>query len=192
MKAYNLFRLVLVAISILSCQSEKPLPVLGNNPVADFRFVNQDGISITNKTFEGKIYIANFFFTSCTTICPSMNGVVKGIFEEYKSDPEVMFLSHSIDFKYDTPSRLKDYAKRLAVSGNQWQFVTGTKESIYGIAEKSYMSAVTEDSTVKENFVHQGYLLLVDQKRRLRGAYDSDSEEQVTQLRNDIKKLLEE
>lgn len=192
MKAYHLFSLLLSAALMFSCRSEKPLPVLGNNPVADFKFINQDGIAITNKTFDGKIYIANFFFTSCTTICPSMNRVVKGLFDEYLENPKVMFLSHSIDYKYDTPSRLKSYAERLGVSGNQWQFVTGTKEMVYGVAEKGYMSAVIEDRKVKENFVHQGYLLLVDQQRRLRGAYDSDNEEQITQLRNDIKKLLQE
>jgi len=192
MKAYSLFRLLLGVALVLSCQSEKPLPVLGNNPVADFKFINQDGIAITNKTFDGKIYIANFFFTSCTTICPSMNRVVKSLFDEYRKNPKVMFLSHSIDYKYDTSSKLKSYATRLGVSGNQWQFVTGTKETVYGIAEKSYMSAVIEDPKVKENFIHQGYLLLVDQYRRLRGAYDSDSEEQIVQLRNDIKKLLQE
>ncbi|WP_316794084.1 SCO family protein [Pedobacter frigoris] len=154
--------------------------------------MNQDSLAITNRTFDSKIYVANFFFTSCTTICPHMQRVMKDIFEEYKYNPDVMFLSHTIDYKYDTPSKLKRYAQKLDVDGKKWQFAYGSKEDIYGIAEQSYMSAVIEDAKVKENFIHQGYLLLVDKNRRVRGAYDSDSEEQIAQLKSDINTLLQE
>lgn len=184
--------ITLIIFCLVSCQNKKTLPILGNQPIAEFKFVNQDSMIITNKTFNGKIYIANFFFTSCTTICPGMNRVMKSIFDEYKGDPDLMFLSHSIDFKYDTPERLKRYADKLGLKGNRWQFAHGNKTEIYDIAEHSYMSAVIEDKKVKENFVHQGYLLLVDKNKRLRGAYDSDNEEQIAQLRIDIDRLLQE
>lgn len=182
-----------LALCLISCQTGQPLPILGRKPVGHFSFLNQDSIAITNKTFDGKIYIANFFFTSCTTICPAMNAIMKTLFERYKDDPEVMFLSHSIDFKYDTPSRLRQYAKKLGAYGSgKWQFAHGSRDEIYSIAAKSYISAVAEDPGTRENFVHQGYLLLVDQQRRLRGAYDSDNPEQIKQLQHDIDVLLKE
>ena len=184
--------IILIIFCFVSCQNDKPLPIIGNQPVADFQFVNQDSQIITNKTFDGKIYIANFFFTSCTTICPGMNRVIKSIFDEHKTEPNLMFLSHSIDFKYDTPERLKKYADKLGLKGNRWQFAHGNKSEIYSIAEHSYMSAVIEDNKAKENFIHQGYLLLVDKNRQLRGAYDSDNEEQVAQLKAGVDKLLRE
>ncbi|HKG04810.1 MAG TPA: SCO family protein [Pedobacter sp.] len=186
------FIITLIILTLASCQTENPLPILGSKPITDFRFLNQDSLVITNKTFDDKIYIANFFFTSCTTICPAMNRVMKDIFDDYQDNPKVMLLSHSIDFKYDTPGRLKKYAEKIGATGNKWQFAHGSKSDIYSIAEQSYMTAVVEDVKVKENFVHQGYLLLVDQHQRLRGAYDSDSEEQIKQLKLDIEKLLEE
>src|SRR5690606_41811858 len=88
------------------------------------------------KTFENSIYVADFFFTSCPSICPIMHRNMVNVYNKYKGNPEVMILSHSIDTKYDTPSVLKKYAEKLGVSGNQWQFASGTKESIYGISPK--------------------------------------------------------
>ncbi|MHA4895580.1 SCO family protein [Pedobacter sp. PWIIR3] len=188
------FAALILAFTLLisSCKESKPLPFYGNEPIANFTFLNQDSVSINNDTFKGKIYIADFFFTSCTSICPIMHRNLKAIYEDYKENPYVMFLSHTIDFKYDTPSKLKKYAQKLGVDGPKWQFAYGSKESIYSIAEKSYLTAVIADSSVKENYVHQGYLLLIDKNRRMRGAYDGTKDEQVTMLKKDLATLVAE
>ncbi len=185
--------ILLTAILLTSgCKEEKSLPIMGNAPIADFNFLNQDSVSITNNTFKDKIYIADFFFTSCTSICPIMHRNMKAIYDEYKDNTNVMFLSHTIDFKYDTPSKLKEYAQKLGVDGSKWQFAYGSKESIYNIAEKSYLSAVIEDTSAKESYIHQGYLLLIDKQKRMRGAYDGTKDEQVALLKRDLQLLLTE
>lgn len=157
-----------------------------------FSFLNQDSIPVTDKNFNGKIYVADFFFTSCTSICPIMHRNMLTVYKEFKDNNQVKFLSHSIDSKYDTPSRLKQYATKLGVAGNQWEFVRGSRDSIYTIAEKSYLTSVGEDKAAPDGFIHQGWFILVDKEKRLRGAYDGTNEEQVKQLIADIKVLLKE
>ena len=190
--------------------TEKRLPILGEREpvekqvngktitdtiyqtIPDFNFINQDSASITNRDFDGKIYVADFFFTSCTSICPIMHRNMLNVYNEFQGNEQVKILSHTIDFKYDTPSRLKDYAEKLGVTGDQWQFVKGTKDSVYRLAEKNYLVAVSEDSTARDGFIHQGWFILVDKKRRLRGAYDGTKPDQVDQLIADMKTLLKE
>ena len=198
-------------VFLASCKEQKKLPILGPRETATvknadgstsvdtvyktipaFSFLNQDSNVINNDTFKDKIYIADFFFTSCTTICPTMHRSMKTIFDKYKDNPDVMFLSHTIDFKYDKPSVLKKYAQKLGVDGQKWQFAYGSKDSIYKIAEKDYLVAVIEDSTAKEGYVHQGWLILIDKQKRIRGAYDGTNPEQVAQLTKDIPVLLAE
>ena len=199
------------ALFITSCKEDKKLPIYGlrdtktvknadgsssvdtiYQTIPDFKFLNQDSIYITNDKFKGKIYIADFFFTSCTSICPIMHRNMKTIFDKFKDNNDIMFLSHTIDFKYDTPSVLKKYATKLGVDGPKWQFVYGTKDSVYNIAEKSYLVAVGEDSTNRDGYVHQGFLVLIDKDRKIRGAYDGTNPEQVEQLIKDIPVLLNE
>ena len=194
-----------------SCKSDKKLPIYGlrdtkavKNPdgsagvdtvyqtIPAFKLLNQDSVYITNDHFRGKIYIADFFFTSCTSICPTMHRKMKAIFEAYKDEPNLMFLSHTIDYKYDVPSKLKKYAEKLGVDGPRWQFAYGTKDAIYDIAEKSYLSAVIEDQNEKEKYIHQGWFLLIDGNGRMRGAYDSTHDDQIALLKNDLDNLLAE
>ena len=202
---------ILTTLLFSACSNQAKLPILGpreaveiKNPdgstsidtvyktIPAFSFLNQDSAVITNDTFKDKIYIADFFFTSCSSICPTMHRHMKEIFEDYKDNDEVMFLSHTIDYKYDKPSVLKKYATKLGVDGKQWQFAYGTKDSIYKIAEKDYLVAVIEDSTEKEIYVHQGWLMLIDKKKRLRGAYEGTDEKSVAQLKKDLAVLLRE
>jgi protein SCO1/2 len=157
-----------------------------------FKFINQDSTTITEKDFAGKIYVADFFFTSCTSICPIMHRNMLKVYEEFKDRKDVGILSHTIDFKYDTPSKLKSYAEKLGISGEQWQFVKGTKDSVYTLAEKNYLVAVSEDKTAKDGFIHQGWFILVDKEKRLRGAYDGTKSEQVDQMVKDMHILLKE
>lgn len=205
--------LLFVAIlSILtSCKDDRKLPIYGQRDtksvtLADgttkvdtvyqtipaFSFLNQDSVYITNNTFKDKIYIADFFFTSCPSICPIMHRNMKKIYEDYKNDPQVSFLSHTIDFKYDRPYVLKKYAAKLGVDDKKWQFAYGSKEDVYKIAENSYLVSVSIDSTQKGMYVHQGWLVLVDKDRRVRGSYDGTDEKAVEQLRKDIPVLLAE
>ena len=159
--------------------------------IPDFSFLNQDSVMITQKDFANKVYIANFFFTHCPSICPTMQRNLLKVYEKYKGDDRIAFLSHSIDFKYDTPSILKNYAEKLGVTNSQWQFVNGSKKDIYGIAEH-YLVYTKEDATVPGGYDHQGYLVLIDKDRHIRGAYDGTNDEQVAQLFTDLAILLKE
>lgn len=206
------FKHLAVILLILSaCTSNNSkLPILGEREAVEklvdgktqtdtiyqtipaFSFVNQDSAKITEKDFEGKVYVADFFFTSCTSICPIMHRNMLKVYEEFAEQPEVAILSHTIDFKYDTPSKLKAYANKLNIKGNKWQFVRGSKDSVYSIAEKNYLVAVSQDSTARDGFIHQGWFVLVDKEKRLRGAYDGTKTEDVDKLVSDIKTLLKE
>jgi protein SCO1/2 len=197
---------------LASCSNnaEKRLPILGEREPVEkvvdgktvvdtvyqtipaFTFWNQDSAIVSEKDFEGKVFVADFFFTSCTSICPTMHRNMLKVYEEFKGSKDVGILSHTIDFKYDTPSKLKSYAEKLGISGNQWQFVKGSKDSIYTLAEKSYLVAVAEDKSATDGFIHQGWFILVDKHKRLRGAYDGTKAEQTELLIEDMKILLKE
>lgn len=210
MKKVLLF--IVTAIAIQSCtgKSDQKLPILGNREpvernvdgklvvdtiyqtIPPFSYLNQDSVVVTDKDFDGKIYIADFFFTSCNTICPVMHRNMLTVYKKFKDNPKVKFLSHSIDIKYDLPSRLKTYATKLGVEGNQWEFVHGSRDSIFDIAAKSYLVSAFEDSADPQGLVHQGWFILVDTKKQLRGAYDGTKEDQVKQMMEDMDKLLHE
>lgn len=190
--------------------SEEKLPVLGqpqyvektvNNQtvtdtvyhtVADFEFVDQDSAIITNETFENKVYVADFFFSSCPTICPVMKKQMLRVYDAFKDNDKVLLLSHTIDPEYDTVALLHDYAERLGVSSDKWHFVTGDKEKIYDMGLNSYMVTAMEDGTSPGGFMHSGAFILVDEDRRIRGMYDGTIKEQVDVLINDIHRLLKE
>lgn len=202
----------MLSVTILSsCKQEKKLPFYGERhaetikdssgvekidtvyqTIPNWSFLNQDSVVTTNKATDGKVYVADFFFTSCTTICPTMHRNLMTVYKEFKTNPDVMFVSHTIDFKYDRPYVLKKYAKKLGVDGSKWQFLYGSKDNVYTLAEKNYLVAVGEDSTAKDGYIHQGYLVLIDKDRRIRGAYDGTKEDQVEQLKKDIPVLLAE
>lgn len=114
------------------------------------------------------------------------------VYNKYKGDSKVKFLSHTIDIKYDLPSRLKKYATKLGVDGNQWEFVHGSKDSIFNISAKNYLVAAYEDKADPQGLVHQGWFILVDTKKQIRGAYDGTKEDQVKKLMEDMDILLKE
>ena len=160
--------------------------------IRDFRFLNQDSSWVTAETFSNKVYVADFFFTSCSTICPIMAKNMLLVYETYKDNPEVGIISHSIDPEYDTVNILRKYADGLQVSSETWHFVTGEKDDVYDLAIKSYLSVAVEDSSDPDGFLHSGYFLLVDKKRRIRGAYDGTSTTAMDTLIQDIDILLRE
>ncbi len=199
-----LYLLLFPMCLLSSCfnKGEKPLPIFGErdiengdtiyHTIADFRFVDQDSSEVTNETFKDKIYVADFFFTSCRTICPKMKTQMLRVYESVETDPEVLLLSHTIDPEYDTVGLLKDFAERLGVESNKWHFVTGNKEDIYKIAQTSYFATALEDKSEPDGFIHSGAFLLIDKHQRIRGKYDGTVEEDVNRLLKDIEKLKQE
>jgi protein SCO1/2 len=160
--------------------------------IANFEFVNQDSAIVTNTTFDNSIYIADFFFTSCPTICPIMKTQMLRVHEAINEYDDVKILSHTIDPQYDTVALLKDFAERLGVTGNKWHFVTGDKEKIYEIGQRSYMVTAGEDGSAPGGYIHSGAFILVDKDRRIRGLYDGTVPEKVDVLIHDIIRLRKE
>lgn len=184
--------LILFGGILISCKSkEEKLPILESkdpmsdgrdtiyHQIPDFSFTNQDGKTITAKTFENKVYIADFFFTSCTTICPIMGNEMQRVYNKYKDNEKVAFISHSIDPNNDSISVLKNYSDDLGVNNDQWHFVTGQREKIFDIAENHYMVSAQEYATVPDGVIHSGAFILVDSEKRIRGYYDGTNTEEV-------------
>lgn len=160
--------------------------------IPPFRFINQYGDSIGDKNLAGKIYVADFFFTSCPSICPVMQRNMLAVYNAFKDSADVKIISYTIDPKYDSVKVLKKYADKLGVTGNTWWFLQGKKDNTYQIAEKNYLVAVSKDSSAAGGYVHDGYFVLVDKQKRVRGAYDGTDPKQVAQLVDDIKTLKAE
>ena len=158
--------------------------------IPPFTFVNQYGKTISDKDLKGKIYVADFFFTTCPSICPIMQRNMLTVYNAFKADTGVKILSHTIDPRHDTVPALKAYADKLGISGNSWWLLYGKKDSIYTIAEKHYLVAVNEKGD--GGFIHQGWFVLIDKQKRIRGSYDGTDIKQVNQLVTDIKILQQE
>ncbi|WP_338876814.1 SCO family protein [Spirosoma sp. SC4-14] len=205
--------IVLSGLTILgwSCTSSgDKLPILGQrkavlktvdgklvtdsvyHTIPDFNFLSQYGDTVTAKTFANKIYVADFFFTSCPTICPKMKVQLKRVYEKYKNNPDVALLSHSIDPEHDTVPVLKEFADNLGITGRQWLFVTGDREKIYDIGQNSYMVTAQQDSSAVGGVVHSGAFILIDKDKHIRGLYDGTTEAGVGKLMNDMDRLLAE
>ncbi|MEM8523960.1 MAG: SCO family protein [Bacteroidota bacterium] len=192
-----------ILILLLSCSDRRDrLPFLGARTLVDgiekpyqipnFSFINQDSIIINNATFSDQIYVVDFFFTSCPTICPKMTQEMKRLHEHFLDYPEVAFISHTIDVRRDTVGRLKKYAENIGITNTEkWHFVTGDKEDIYEIADK-YFNIVIEDSDAPEGFDHSGRFILVDKERHVRAFAEGTNPEEVDRLRADMEKLLKE
>lgn len=186
---------------IASCfhHSDNKLPIIGNisvvagdtlyHEVPDFRFVDQDSQWVSNETFAGKIYVADFFFTSCPTICPKVAKQMLRLYQRYANDDRLVLLSHSIDVERDTVGRLKQYADGLGVSSKRWHFVTGDQDTIYDIAD-DYFSTATIDSDAPGGFNHSGRLILVDANRHVRSFCDGTDEVSVDGFMKAIDQLL--
>lgn len=202
--------LMVILISCGEVKQKYELPIIGRSEVVerevdgktvydtiyhtidDFRFVNQDSAIVTNATFEDKVYVTDFFFTTCPTICPIMKQQMLRIHEAYKDNPQVALLSHTIDPKHDTVALLKDFSEKLGVSSDQWHFVTGDQDEIYDIGEKSYLSVMAEEEGAPGGYIHSGAIILVDKDRRIRSVMDGTVPEQVDVMIADIQRLLDE
>ena len=157
--------------------------------VADFSLTNQNGKTITQKDYEGKIYIADFFFTTCPTICPIMTKNMAGIQELIKEDDDVLLLSHSVTPVIDSVAQLKKYAMEKGVDDTKWKVVTGDKKQIYELARKSYLAVKTDGDGGPFDMIHTENFILVDKERRIRGFYDGTKTEDIDRLMDDLRIL---
>lgn len=146
--------------------------IQSNHTIANFNLINQNGEQVTNDTYKDKIYVADFFFTTCKTICIAMAYNMSELQEHYKNDKEIMFLSHSVTPVMDSVPVLKAYAETKGVIDGKWNVTTGDKKHIYELARKSYFAVLDEGNGDENDFIHTEQFVLVDKERRIRGYYD--------------------
>lgn len=201
----------LLLLGCLSCNlNSKPLPILGEAEIVtkvvdgktveekiyptipEFAFRSQYGDTITSKNFKDKIYVADFFFVTCPTICPVMKKNMLKVYEAFKDEPHVGILSHTIDPAHDSVQVLKTYADDLGIKGRTWLFVTGNREKIYDIGEKHYLVTAHADDKEPGGYIHSGAFVLIDKNKHIRGMYDGTSPQEVGELIDDMKVLLKE
>lgn len=213
-KDYKFFGIVLLILSIIIItiiysilKPEKVLPIYQPSMVnfemvdstvqyqskyhkiADFSLINQNGDTITQKDYQDKIYVADFFFTTCQTICPIMTDHMVQIQKEIMDDDDIMLLSHSVTPGIDSVAQLKRYATEKGVNDNKWNLVTGDKKQIYELARKSYLAVKTDGNGDEYDMIHTENFMLIDKKRQIRGYYDGTKPEDIEQLLEDIKVL---
>jgi len=208
--------LILIGMVIFFIKSDttkkpfKTLPILGNHridsvevkgkkqldttyhTVANFAFTNQNGELVTKNAVAGKIYVCDYFFTTCKSICPVMSKQLDRVYKEYTNNDKVMILSHTVDPETDTPAQLKEYAAKFKADSKKWIFLTGEKPALYEMARKSYLLNAEEGNGGEEDFIHTQNFALVDGKGRIRGFYDGTKSNEVDLLITDIGFLLKE
>ena len=179
--------------AIIPGYGDKKFQVL--NQVKPFTFTSQDGKLISERNVEGKVYVAEYFFTSCTGICPILNDNMKVIYDKYRNEPDFLILSHTCDPETDSVGRLKQYADSLKVDNNKWLFLTGTKESLYNAARVSYLLDDPKNNmqNIKDQFLHTQFFALVDRNGKVRKKiYDGLKKNELKELEKDIAVLLKE
>ena len=160
-----------------------------NHTVSDFNLTNQNGANITSKDYKNKIYVVDFFFTSCPSICPIMTNNMLMIQEEFIDNSQVMLLSLSVTPEIDNVEILKTYAKEKGVNDSKWNITTGSKKHIYELARKSYFAVVEQGDGGLQDFIHTPNFILIDKKKQIRGIYDGTNENEIIQIIEDIKVL---
>lgn len=203
------FLSILSTLLISSCNEDK-LPVYGiktpstkqvdgksitdsiDYVIPTFNLIDQDAKPVSSATVKGKIHVADFFFTSCPSICPPMKKQMLRIYDKYQNNDDVVLLSYSIDPKRDSVQKLHSYAQKLGIANtSKWHFLTGDKDSIYSLAN-GYLVSAAEDPDAPGGHIHDGNFILIDRRSRIRGYYDGTSAESVEKLLNDMDILLKE
>ncbi len=194
---------ILVILTYIGCNTAdpKPLPKLGQtsiengdtlyHTVGQFTLLNQDSIEVVNSDLSGYIYVSDFFFLNCPTICPIVMKQMLKLYQKYEGNPTVKFVSHTLDPKRDTPSALKQYANNLDINHSKWLFLTGDRDHIYDIKD-DYFIAAMEDSEVPGGITHSGQIILVDKKGHVRSFAEGTDPIKVEHLMEDIDQLLKE
>ncbi|OAZ04252.1 hypothetical protein FLB_12460 [Flavobacterium succinicans] len=211
-KMYRIVFLVLSSVVLLSCSKKNDVAIhlpYYNEPtfsplfitdtseithtIADFKFLNQDSVFISQKDIEGKIHIANFIFTTCGSICPIMTTNLKIVNDSLKNHSDIVLLSYSVTPWIDSPTVLKNYKKQKQIANPNWHFLTGAKNDIYRLARKSYFAeediGFSKDSS---EFLHTEHFILVDKTKRIRGIYNGTLALEMQQMLEDIKSLEKE
>jgi protein SCO1/2 len=168
------------------------LPIL--TTVQPFSFLRQDSVMVSQADVKNRVYVAEYFFTTCKGICPKMNKNMKVIYEKFKAQPNFMIISHTVNPDTDSLSVLKHYADSLEASTTNWWFVTGSKDLLYKTARESYLldDPKNNSKNIEEQFLHTQFFTLVDRQGRVRGVYDGIKKEEVDQLMKDITELIAE
>ncbi len=163
-----------------------------NHRIGNFKLINQNGKTITQKDYENKIYIADFFFATCKGICIPMAHNMSKLQEYFKEDDNIMFLSHSVTPKIDSVAALRVYADQKGVIDGKWNVTTGNKKHIYELARKSYFAVTDEGTGDEDDFIHTENFILIDKKGRIRGSYDGTKTENIQKIIDDIALLKKE
>jgi protein SCO1/2 len=205
---------VTVVYLITPAGEKKPLPVINpidvdtsmvdpellrlgyGHTIGEFSFHDQNGHAITRNDVDGKVFVAEYFFTTCQSICPIMNHEMKRVQKAFRNSDNVAILSFTVDPQTDTVAQLKRYASQLHADSRQWHFLTGEKEQLYALARKSFFvlkpAETANQGDAGSDFIHTNNFVLVDQQLRIRGYYDGTSPKEVNQLIRDISRLLDE
>jgi len=160
-----------------------------NHTVADFKLINQNGRTITQDDYKGKIYVTDFFFTRCLTFCPIMTRNMVKVQEAFIDNDDIMLLSLSVTPEIDSIPILREYANKRGVIDTKWNITTGDKKHIYKLARKSYFAVVEQGDGGLQDFIHTPNLILVDKQKQIRGIYDGMDNDEILRLINDIKVL---
>jgi protein SCO1 len=160
--------------------------------ISNFELTAQNGKSFSQSDLEGAIYIADFFFTTCPSICPAMSAQMKRIYDAFLTDNDIKLLSHTVMPEVDSPEVLSDYADKYGADIKKWIFLTGDKQIIYELARKSYFAVTTEGNGDEHDFIHTENLILIDKSKRIRGFYDGTDSNDVDRLIKDIEILKKE
>jgi protein SCO1/2 len=174
----------------------KSLPYYGEvgHKVRPFSFIDQAGDSVTNKTTDGKVYVVEYFFATCKSICPKMNENLNTVYQQFKGNANVLFLSHTVDPEEDSVAALKSYSLQFEADPQQWHFLTGDKKQLYDQARYSYLISAQDDTTginIKDDFIHDNHFVLVDRHGHIRGMYDGLLITEMSRMASDIKILLQ-
>ena len=207
---FRFFLLAILVVFMSSCSQliKKELPVFNpsdfdpklvdtslrkvnqNHTVKDFNLTNQNGVKISSKDYENKVYVVDFFFTRCPSICPIMTDNMLLIQDEFINDDQIMLLSLSVTPDIDSVSVLKNYAIEKGINDLKWNITTGSKKHIYDLARKSYFAVVDQGDGDLQDFIHTPNFILVDKKKQIRGIYDGTELNEVTRLIEDIHTLI--
>ncbi len=205
---------VAISYTMLQKSTQDPLPIINptdlkkelvdpelltvgqGHTIGDFSFTNQDGRTITQKEIENKVFVAEYFFSTCKSICPIMNQQMQRIQKKFKGNTKIKLLSFTVDPEIDNAATLKEYASQHGYEKGQWHFLTGSKSSLYSLARKSFFVLKPAEATnigdAGSDFIHTNNFVLVDKKKRIRGYYDGTNPVEITELIQDIELLLNE
>ena len=167
-------------------------PDTAYHTIRDFSFLNQYKEIVTQQTTQNKIYVANFFFATCQSICPAMTSQLTRVQQAKKDDPDFLILSHTVNPMHDTAEVLMEYAGKYGAIKNKWHFLIGDKKKIYNLAKQDYLVNALQDDGTPEGFIHSEAVLLIDKQRRIRGIYDGTDSLQMNKLISDISILKTE